>query len=231
MTSFTVALPDVRAGLTSVVPHVEPDPELPALHRVRLEVGSVNVTVTASNGFTAALAIVSVEDNHDGELARFDLSPTDVKKILGLFKQHKDGAGQMLRFDVTDLHVKVTDISGLFDGESLTLLRIADGDSFPDIAAVIARSISQVGAPTDRLVTNGSLVKLFTVAASAYGRPLVIEPTGTRSGLLISCGESFLGLLMPIRLDEDKEAQMRSWRRNWLERLPAADTVPAGASS
>lgn len=230
MTSITVELADFRAALASVVVHADPDPEITSRHRIRLDIGGENVTVTATQGYTAALAIVSVQENHDGELSGFDLLPGDVKKILGLFKLVKDGLGQAVRVDVTDQHVKVTDVSGLFDGEALTLLRVAVDDAFPEVAALVAASMRKERGSTDRLWTTGALVKHFTAAASAYGEALVIEPTHGRA-LLVSCGESFLGLLMPRRVDEDDTARLDGWRRAWRERLRDVGFERAGVAS
>jgi len=226
MTSLTVATDDLRQALRSVAPHADPDPDFPPLHRVRLEVGPVNLTVSATNRYTVGHALVSVEDNHDGELASFDLSPQDVKEILALFKG-KAGEGEQpddtLRIDVTDKHVTVTDVSGLFPGKSLSLPRYPDESNFPSVSKLIADTLTKDATAPERLVTSGKFMGLFTHAAKAYGESLVMDPTGSKSALLISCGDSFIGLLMPVALDEEEAAKVNGWHSDWLTRL--GDTV------
>lgn len=220
MTAFTVGLADVTAALTSVVAHADPDPDHTVLHRVHLALDPVNVTVTATNRYTAGLAIVSVEEHHDGTLDGVDLTPGDVKKVLALFKPGRQAVDEMLRIDVTTGHVTFTDVSGLFPGQSLTLVRTADAENYPDVAQVVSAALSRPSrAARDQIVAAGSLLRLFTVAARSYAAPLSIEPTG-KSALLIACGESFLGLLMPMVLDAEATAEMGRWRRAWRDRLP-----------
>ena len=43
--------------------------------------------------------------------------------------------------------------------------------------------------------------------------------TGNNSALIVACGDSFLGLLMPTRPGEDAEALMRAHRQEWLDRF------------
>jgi hypothetical protein len=120
MTAFVVGTLDMRRALQSTLPHVEPDPELIMFHRVRVGVGPVNVTLSATEGHTAAVAIVSVVDNIDGEFGvTFDLSPLDVKEILGLFKVSKacEEMGATLSFVIDKDHVRVTDVSKPVPGQ------------------------------------------------------------------------------------------------------------------
>jgi hypothetical protein len=42
---------------------------------------------------------------------------------------------------------------------------------------------------------------------------------------LISCGESFVGMLMPVKGDDETTAKIEQWHTDWLERL--ADLEPA----
>jgi hypothetical protein len=74
----------------------------------------------------------------------------------------------------------------------------------------------------ERLVAAGRLVRLFATASAAYGEPLVIEPTEDAKRILISCGESFLGLLMPIRSEDGSTVanELNAWRDGWMHRLP-----------
>jgi len=225
MTAFVVGTLDIRQALLSVVPHVEPDPEMSLFHRVRVGVGPVNVTVSATEGHTAAHAIVSLVDNEDGEFdVTFDLSPLDVKEILTLFKVAKadEGLGDTLRLNVDKDHVTITDVSGLFPGKALVLPRQADQDTYPDVPLMIACHMNaQFIGVDDRLVVTGPRLKAFALAAAAYGEPLVLEPTGLSAAFVVHCGESFVGLLMPIRQDDETRAQITAWRDAWITRLPS----------
>lgn len=235
MTSFSVATKDLRQALASVLPHASPDPDDQVFNRLRVEVGPVNVTVTASTGYTVGHAIVSVLDNHDGEVGDpFDLSPVDVKELLALFKTGKDTEfDQTLRVDVDDQHTTVTDTAGLFDGKALQLPRLPLHESFPDLLGMLGKHIrvAVVGDPeSGRIHANGVMLGAFTAAARAYSSPLVIEPVGSGTPrLLVTCGESFIGLLMTIRVDEEDEAQQQGWRASWTERLPASAAKNAKA--
>ena len=222
MTSITVGTDDLRLALRAVAPHADPADDFPPLHRIRLDVGPVNLTVSATQRYTVGHALVSIEDNHDGDLGHFDLSPQDVKEILALFKagtpkdEHPD---DKLRIDVTDKHVKVTDVAGLFDGKSLALPRYATETNFPKVAEMMAKSLARENKAAERLVTNGNLLGLFTHAAKAYGDHLVIDPSGNDGAMVVSCGESFLGLLMPVRPDDDVLDRINGWHADWLTRL------------
>jgi hypothetical protein len=222
MTSLTVETIDFRQALQAVTPHAGNDPELPVLMRVRLEVGPQNLTVSATQRYTLGHAIVTVWDNHDGELATFDLSPTDVKEILALFRGRPgddDGPSNQLRLDVTDEHFKITDVSGLFEGKSLSLPRYPFDENFPKVTQLIAKQLTAPAEGAEQLITNGKMLGLFMKAASAYEKALVIEPAGNSKAMMISCGESFIGILMPIKPDDDLAAEIKGWHLDWLMRL------------
>jgi hypothetical protein len=89
---------DLRNALRAVTPHAEPNKtgDLDAEHRVRLVIDDFHVNVLASNGSTAAMAIVSIED--DSRTERFavddgplivDLTPRQARLILAQFKAKK----------------------------------------------------------------------------------------------------------------------------------------------
>src|SRR5690606_22322212 len=61
----------------------------------------------------------------------------------------------------------------------------------------------------------------FKAAATAYGEALEIEAhTGSRA-LLVRCGESFLGLMMPRAIDDEERARLTEYADGWTRRLPA----------
>lgn len=224
MNRITVGTADLRNALTSVAPHADPDAKFPPLHRIHLAVDRVNVTVSATNRYTAAMGLVSVEDPDDEPAWSFDLSPTDVKEILALFRGapfDDDEVGETLQLKVDEKHTTVTDNSGLFDGKSLTLPRYPDESNFPEVPRLVAAALARPPVQSQRLVADGKKVALFRAAARAYNQPLVLEPTGANTALLVSCGESFIGLVMPIRQDEENDLRHAAWRQAWEKRLPA----------
>jgi hypothetical protein len=225
---FTVETADLRAALQSVTPHADPLPEFAQLHRVRIDVGGENVTVSATNRYTLAHALVSIWDNDDGEMGPVDLSPTNVKEILALFHgktSSDDEPGDTVLIEVTDEHLTITDVSGLFPGKALKLPRHPMGDNFPVVANLISASLIAESRSAERLITSGHLLGLFMKAATAYKQPLVIDPAGNTGAMLITCGESFIGMLVPQRSDEDTTARIKGWHTDWLIRI--ADLVPA----
>lgn len=227
MSSITVETVDLRHALASVTPHASNDPDLPVLVRVRLEIGPENLTVSATNRYTIGHAIVSVWDNADGQVGvYFDLSPTDVREILALFRgkgSDDDGPSDQLMIDVDDEYIKVTDVSGLFPGKSLRLPKYPVDDNFPSVAKLIAQQLAAGAEASERLVTNGKMLGLFMKAATAYEHPLVIEPAGQSKAMLITCGESFVGLLMPIKPDEEMTAAIKGWHFDWMRRFQDLD--------
>jgi hypothetical protein len=223
MTSFVVGTADFRAALQAVAPHAFPDPELSMIHRVRLNVGS-DLTVTATNRYTAAAALVSIEENIDGQLDAVDLAPPDVKEILSLFKVKREDEVTQLRVEADGKHVRVTDCAGLFDGKSYRLPRRPSEEQFPDIPRLISAVIAGHIDVPERLVVDGGFVRQFVAAAFAYQQPLTVEPTGDRKALVIACGESFIGMLMPMSGDPD---ELDGWRRAWKRRLPVVSAEQA----
>ena len=230
MTSLTLGTEDFRQALQSVAVHASPHTDDEVLHRIRCTIDDQNLTASATNRYTAGLAIASVEGNHDGEIGAFDLSPTDVREILQLLKARRSAGeelGDTIRLDLTLEHLTITDTGGLFEGKSLTLPRQPHHGHFPDLPMLIARTLGRPASAAPRLVANGVLVALFATAARAYGRELTLEPTGTTSTMVIGCGESFLGVLMPLRMPDEETDKLDEYRKAWLRRLPAPDDVPA----
>lgn len=225
--NITVDTADLRQALVAVAPHADPDQDFPQLHRIRLDIGPENVTVSATNRYTVGHALVSIWENADGELASFDLSPTDCKEILALFPgRHADSDQPQatVRLEVGTEHITITDVSGLFPGKALQLPRYPMEENFPDVANLIRVKLTVAAQATERMITSGQMLGLFMKASKAYGHPLVIDPGGEAGAMLITCGESFVGLLMPVRPSEEETARIKGWHLDWLQRI--ADREP-----
>ncbi|MGW2096074.1 hypothetical protein [Promicromonospora sukumoe] len=231
MASILVGTNDLRAALKSVRAHACTEPELPTLCRIRLDVGPQNITVTATDRFTIGLAIASVfahlnvdtrEETDLSWLEVIDLAVDDVDKILGIFPGGKEPADEpqyLLRIETDQTHIVVTDSSGMIDGRALKIPRLPADESFRDLPGLIWKVHSGKPVLIENLAVGGRYTARFTTAATCYREPLVIEATTGSRGLMIRCGESFLGLLMPIALDEDTEARHLEWRKAWTNRL------------
>ena len=221
---FNVGTADLRRALKAVVPHAEPSNEVPTTHRVRVDVGPDHVTVSATQRYTIGHAVVWTLD-FDGQTGMFDLSPQDVKEILTLFHGKKDKGDEpdyTVRIRVDAERVTITDVSGLFDGKALHLPRYPTDENYPNVVRIIQASLLRGREAADRLITSGKLHGLFGAASTAYGMPLVWDPAGEKGTLLVTCGKDFLGMLMPIRPDEETTADIERWHADWLARILAA---------
>lgn len=224
---LTVNTLDVRQALQSVIPHAADVKDSPAHAVVHFTATDQNLYLTACNMQTLSHSVASVWEadglTGDPDTDGFNL-PVDVaKELLALFKSSgrrpEDEIGEALRLTVKNKTITVLDVSGLFPGKELTIPR-EDGNEYPvTFGRMLMSAVLSEPVMPKRLTASGRLVKLFATAAAAYGEPLVIEPTEDARRILISCGESFLGLLMPIR-DEEVAANLNAWREGWMRRLP-----------
>ena len=229
MTEFTVGTTDFRAGLRAVLKHAHPIADHPFLSRVRLHVGRENLTLTATDRFSSGLAIVSIiaPDNPDSEI--IDLSLDDCRSILSEFKggrEKNDEPEYLLSFATTREFIAVTDTSGMVDGKTLQVPRIASSDQFPDLALALSRMRIGHVVQFEDLVVDGERLALFKEASAVYRQPLVISSNSNAPPLLIRCAESFPGSCSPHRPDEEKQAEIDRWNQSWTYRLPDPTSEP-----
>ncbi|QPX61752.1 hypothetical protein SEA_BUNKER_49 [Gordonia phage Bunker] len=236
--SFTVGTKDFRRALQSALPHVGRDEELPALCRARCYVDSNNVTVAGTDRYTAVLSLASVWDidTPDPVDGVVDLSLSDIAKILAVFRAGKDkddddAPAYQLRLELragrdNQPLLRVTDCSGLIDGEHLELPATPVDENFPDLPKMFARYLSEPAGVLDTFAVSGTLVGRMQVAAKVYNDVLVMS-TGQRatSPIVVRCGESFLSLVMPWRQPEEVEQRHAAWQSAWERRLPPPHDV------
>jgi hypothetical protein len=213
---FLVDCKEARRALTAVAPHASPDGEVTRFHRVVFEVRGEELTVSATNGYTVGHAVLSILDNEDSEIGRFDMLPSEVKSVLALFVPGKDEQST-LRFDV-DAETTISDVGGLFEGTALTLPRLPADDAFPLVSAVIGSAVHTKPERTSRLVVDAKLLALFGKAAQAYTAPLHVYPAGDARLVVVAVGSDFVGLLMPIRLADDGQVEADKVRAEWRAR-------------
>lgn len=236
--SFTVGTKDFRRALQAALPHLGRDDELPALSRARCYVDANNVTVAGTDRYTAVLSLASVWDidTPDPVDGVVDLSLSDIAKILAVFRAGKDkddddAPAYQLRLELragrdNQPLLRVTDCSGLIDGEHLELPATPVDENFPDLPKMFARYLSEPAGVLDTFAVSGTLIGRMQTAAKVYNQVLVMS-TGQRatSPIVVRCGESFLALVMPWRQDEDVEQRHAAWHAAWQRRLPPPHDV------
>lgn len=212
----TVSTPSFRAAVQAVTPHAGQDPDWTRLYRVRAYVLSGELVLVATDGSSAALATVEVEDQGDA-LGVFDLLPADAREIARIFKPSKDEAAwARLQFEVTEKALTVADVSGMFGGKSLTLPATPIDDQFPNSLAVLQRV--RAGAvsfsSSDATGMSPHYLAKFVQAGLAYGELLVVRQTGKLGALIVSCGPWFVGMVSTARFDEGAaDVALREWSR------------------
>lgn len=227
---LTVNTADLRHALVSVQPHVHND-AFTGLNIVHFMATDGHLFVQATNTASAGLAIVSLWEAEmltgDPSSDAFDLDPTVVKELLQVFKasknQPEDEIGDSLQITVTRKELTFIDMSGLFPGKTYIVPNAMASEVFPNLPRLFNEAMDSRKQVPARIMANGKLLQLFAHASAAYKEPLAIEPTDTKTRMLISCGESFLGMLMPVPAEDGTEldSKLKESREGWLHRLPA----------
>lgn len=233
---LTVNTLDLRQALMAVIPHTADAKLSSALAVVHFTATGGMLHVTASNTVTLGHAVASVWEAEgltgDVNEDAFNLPADVAKELLQIFKakgkQPEDEIGDTLRITVKPKAITFLDVSGLFPGKEFKIPQEDENDYPIAFGRLLIQAALSERVMPDRLVAAGRLVRLFATASQAYGEPLVIEPTEDAKRILISCGESFIGLLMPIRSEDGSSVaqELEEWREGWMHRLP--DITHAG---
>lgn len=229
MSGITVDTGALARALRSVLPHACTDPEKapPELCRVRLQLAGADVHVTATNGVTAAVAVVPVLDHGTGEAVTVDLSPADVKGVLALFRPVvKDAISgeDVLEVAATEKQVTIRDVAGMLPGKEATW-PVSNDDDYPDVEALVGRHLGAgdlaVPPPTKAgdFLTQAHLLGLFAAAAKAYNEPLQLSRRG-KGTVLVACSDAFLGALSVVGSAEALAVPPFD-EALWRDRLPA----------
>lgn len=227
---LTVNTLDLRQALQSVIPHAADAKLSAALAVVHFTATDGVLHLTASNTVTLGHAVASVWESEGltGEVNddAFNLPADIAKELLQIFKakgkQPEDEIGDTLRITVKADTITFLDVSGLFPGKEFKIPHEDDHEYSIAFGRLLIQAVLSERVMPERLVAAGRLIRIFATASAAYGQPLVIEPTEDARRILISCGESFLGLLMPIRSEDGSTVanELNEWRDGWMNRLP-----------
>jgi hypothetical protein len=235
---FEVGTLDLRRGLQAVAPHVQPDPQAPDTHRVRVEVNdNGEILLLATDGFTAAVYAASGSNVACVGMDYFDLHPADVVKILAVFKAGKDddpdSPDSVLRFKVTEKLCTIRDVSGLFEGHELELPATPPGQ-WPNVAEAFGQALvdldpAGVGGPQARvwpMQLSGKMLERFGKSARAINAPIVLYRG--RGPLIVQCSDTFAGVVNPSTISDEQRDKYQSQRLSWSDSMSHLGAVVTG---
>lgn len=216
----------LRAALAAVLPHVCADDEIPALHRVRLQIVDAGMVLAcALDRFTAAAAKIVVHDVVDlPELAAIDIEPRSAREVLAVLTPPRDKETrsqwntEAFHLVVSETEVTFTEEGALLDGRSLTVPRIPSDDptfgGFPDVPRLIGRHMDYAPLPEVRQGLAPQLLTRWVKTAAVYESSIPLEVTPRHRpghglcGWTVRAGDNqAAGVLMPARVEVDVMAE------------------------
>ena len=219
-------------ALNAVIPHAGGED---GLEWLRIDAAGDTVTVYATDRYTIGMARIDgdaiIESDHD--VWTIDILADDAKLIAAIFKPGKDQVLN-IRLRATTTDCTVTDVSGFVHGRELSI-SATDGDSalnaIPRLVSTAALAADQsviTSAQAALWVTNAYQWAKFVKSAQNYkGNPIAIEAHEPGKAFLVTIGERFIGLLMPVRTDASDDRKHRDVVGEWIDLLSAAERAAA----
>lgn len=208
--TFTVALDPLVAAIKAVEPHALRGAKGDdVLQRVRFVAGRELLHVVATNGTTAAVAVVPIDPDSDSRAERvaeddgtfvLDADPSEVRQVVSRFTKgatSKRGAPRRtLRMHWTDRVLKLADVteqSGTLDLESPDLVDVpakgidvlvsAPSGDYPNVLDDVRAALAGIGetAAGKPLVSQAATLALFVNPLNGAGgkADVHVEPTGS----------------------------------------------------
>lgn len=248
--TFTVALDALVAAVRAVEPHaLRGRKGGDVLQSVRFVANPELLHVVATNGTTAAAALVPIDPDSDTRGTRLaeddgtftlDADPAEVRQIVSLFTKgassKKDAKRRTIRLHWTDRMLRLTDIteqSETLDLDSpdlddvpargLDVLVYPPSGDYPPVLDDLRAALAAVGESTQGkpLVSAWQTLALFgALGAVAPKADVAIEPSGSSQARgFVVTAGSWFVGTLPSRFDTDSLARRRRARDVLLHRL------------
>lgn len=222
---FSAKLRSLRAALFSTLPHIASEKDSPDLARLRVFVTSAGVHIGATDRYTMALARLLLVDRPQ-VLGCFDLYPETAKLLLRVFRPANKEDSPVVRLQVTEKALTVTDVSGLFPGTSLTVVPASAHPRWPDVPTILS-NLWRARTQSMLMPMPGERLARFIAASRAYDWELLTEPVHGGAAVVMSCGDDFVGALMARRVTEDDLDRWSGYRDGWLSTFaPLSSVLP-----
>jgi hypothetical protein len=199
---ITVTAADLARLLNGTKPFMDVTGLVPTLSAVYMRAQDGVVTATATDRHVVAQVRVAAADGTD--MPAVLLAAADVYAVLRLFKPSRDNPGAEVTIDVGEragngqAQVRFT-ANGLAGTELSASFTGSAPDAFPRIGALYEAVYEREDGAYG--VGPGYLAKLTKAAVAVCGnQPLRVLPTALLKPIRVECGDSFVALLMPVRL-------------------------------
>lgn len=222
MRTLTVA--DLPHLLAQVADHRYRDPySLPTLAGVRLEADTTHLYAVATDRFTLAVARTPLgTDSHDSAGFAAFLTATDLTTLTALAKATRTRTATLTEQPDT-LTVRL-------DQHRLDLpAHHQERDTFPQWRPLLRPALRGEPALAEEIGLAPWLLARWTAHLPARDRytPLLVWGTGPGEPLVLARGEDFLGLQMPVTL-EDRDNSRARVREQWEPVLALAPATEPG---
>lgn len=213
MTSIELTSSTLRELILPVMPLASDDLTFPVLAAVLIRSDGTTVTALATDRYRAGIQRITPAQAAEGFSAL--VSTTDLRHILTVFKPARKMDTELRLTTGEDAGkptITIEAIGGLttFSAASFTYRQV--DDAYPLIDSLFAQALERV--PT-RPVPDFAVDPRFLADFKPLrrGEPMRVSVSDALKPILITIGNDFLGLLMPVkRSAEDSETFGATWR-------------------
>ncbi len=231
MTALACRRGEVRAALAALLPHAgKASDDTPDFGRIRLRACGDELLAWTTDGFTSAVARMTVDEHLDDELDEWDMSIHEVKAVLAVLKRPGNADQQSVwdsaecRIELTSKRVRFKEEGDLFGGRDVAVHRLEHVPTYPDVPRGL--HVGLTTGPPEHPFTNvrTDLLARYVTSAKAYDDVAVIRSTDAYS-LILTIGSHFAGQVRTMRLNPDDSAR---YEGAWADTLaPLRRPLPA----
>ncbi|MFY2788501.1 hypothetical protein [Rhodococcus sp. MALMAid1271] len=226
--TFSIQSREFVDTLTTALTFALRDSTLPMLDGVDLNIFKGQLVTTATDRFRLALIRSEIDelDGADGRLGFLDYATA--RKLIALMKPAGRGRGMTL----APLTVTVADGRLTVDNrlEKVTVA-ISTVVTPPDVIKLITESIAREAKSSRDWAVNPKLLASFARASS--GEMAAVRVNDPTRPLIVSIGDNFIGLLMPVRMGDPEaghDKALASWSEFFTPPKPARKRAPRKAA-
>ncbi|TDO18165.1 hypothetical protein EV580_1349 [Mycobacterium sp. BK086] len=193
------------------------DTTLPMINAIHLESTSTRIIAVATDRFVLGSAAAHYLEGASGAEFSVSLTLNQAKLVAAVAKACR---ASMLYATVVNRETQVT--FEFATGESLTLPKQLEEHTFPEWRKIVEERAADIEGSVQVIGFDPKLIARFAKVKNA--RQMAIKLSSPNKGALVSIGDQFVGVVMPVRFSGDTNV---SWTRDWLERPtpPAAETA------